>query len=83
MQKRMTPVVVGFIALWIISPAAQTQSADPWVGTWKVDLAKSTFSPGPKPTAAGTIKVERSGAGMKTTIDGTDAQGKHGNRVDV
>ena len=60
----------------MVSSAAQTPSADPWVGTWKTDVAKSTFSPGPKPTTGATVTIERSGAGMKTTIDGTDPQGK-------
>ena len=76
MQKQMTAVVVGLVALCIVSAAAQIKSADPWVGTWKTDLAKSTFSPGPKPTVPGTIMIERSGAGMKTTLNVTDAQGK-------
>jgi len=52
------------------------QSAEPWLGTWKINLAKSTYSPGPKPTTAGTIKQESAQGGFKTTIDGLNAQGK-------
>ena len=58
------------------STAAYAQAPDPWIGTWKVNLAKSTFNPGPKPTVAGTIKTEASAGGIKTTIDGVNAQGQ-------
>lgn len=77
MQKRMAVVFVALAAVWAVNSTAQPQSADPWIGTWKVNLVKSTYSPGPKPTVAGTITVEPSaGGGMKTTIDGTNAQGQ-------
>jgi hypothetical protein len=75
-QKRVVALSVALVALCTVSSAAQPQSADPWLGTWKGDLAKSTFSPGPKPPSAATVTIERSGTGMKTTIDGTDPQGK-------
>ena len=55
---------------------ARTQSNAAWIGTWKVNLAKSTYSPGPKPTVAGTVKIEASAGGLKTTIDGANAQGQ-------
>ena len=76
MQKSLNAVAVTLITLCTVGLTAQTKSAEPWVGTWKTDLAKSTFSPGPKPTLPGTVTIERSGSGMKTTIDGTDPQGK-------
>jgi len=72
--KRIAIAVVTLVAF---SSAGQAQSPDPWIGTWKVNLAKSTYSPGPKPTVAGTVKVEAvAGGGMKTTIDGTNPQGQ-------
>ena len=74
MFKRIAIAVVTLVAF---SSAGQAQSPDPWIGTWKVNLAKSTYSPGPKPTVAGTVKVEAvAGGGMKTTIDGTNPQGQ-------
>lgn len=75
-MQKLLPVVVALISLCTVGLAGQTKPADPWVGTWKTDLAKSTFSPGPKPTVAATVTIERSGSGMKTTIDGADPQGK-------
>jgi hypothetical protein len=53
------------------------QSADPWIGTWKVNLEKSTYSPGPKPTIGWTIKFESlPDGGMKRTIDAMNPEGK-------
>jgi hypothetical protein len=75
-QNRAVAFSLVLAALCVVSLPAQTQSADPWVGTWKVDLAKSTYSPGPKPNEAATVTIERSGKDMKTTIDGPDPQGK-------
>jgi hypothetical protein len=75
-QRRLAALFVACVALYAVSSWAQTKPADPWVGTWKTDLAKSKFSPGPAPTVAGTVTIERSGTSMKTTIDGADPQGK-------
>ena len=38
------------------------------VGVWKLNVAKSKYSPGPAPTSA-TTKIEAAGAGVKTTVD--------------
>ena len=76
MQKPLRVVVVALISLCTVGLAGQTKQADPWVGTWKTDVAKSTFSPGPKPTVGATVTIERSASGMKTTIEGADPQGK-------
>jgi hypothetical protein len=77
-QKRLLILIVGVAvaALSTVGSLAQTKSQDPWIGTWKGNLEKSTFSPGPKPTAPATVKIEKSGGGMRTTIDATDPQGK-------
>jgi hypothetical protein len=44
------------------------------IGTWTLNVAKSTYSPGPPPKSA-TIKVEPAGAGMKVTVDQVLADG--------
>jgi hypothetical protein len=45
-----------------------------WVGTWKLDPAKSKLSA--NAVRAQTLKFEATPAGIKLTSDGTDAQGK-------
>ena len=48
--------------------------ADPQVGTWKLNLAKSKFSPGPAPKSA-TTKIEAAGMGTKVVVDQAQADG--------
>jgi hypothetical protein len=75
-QKRSAVVLVALTALLAVSSMARAQSPDPWIGTWKVNLAKSTYKPGPKPTVAGTVKMEPSAGDLKTTIDASNPQGQ-------
>jgi hypothetical protein len=64
-------VVVSMLVLGITVMAADSN-----IGTWKLNLAKSTFNPGPAPKSQ-TLKVEAWGAdGVKYTADGVDAEGK-------
>ena len=77
MQNRTAAVfVLVAMAAVVGTVTLNAQSADPWIGTWKTNLEKSTYSPGPKPTTATIIKVEPSADGMKTTFDGINADGK-------
>jgi hypothetical protein len=48
---------------------------DPHVGTWKLNLAQSKYSPGPAPKEV-TMKIEAKGAGFHLTQTGTDGAGK-------
>jgi hypothetical protein len=50
-------------------------AADPVLGTWKLDAAKSTYKPGPPP-ASQTRVYEATPEGVKVTIVTTDASGK-------
>jgi hypothetical protein len=50
------------------------QAPDPQVGTWKLNTAKSKYSPGPVPKS-GTTKIEAAGAGTKLTVDQVLADG--------
>jgi hypothetical protein len=57
-----------------LASVALAQAANPQVGTWKINLAKSTYSPGPAPKS-GTTKIEAAGQGVTLTVDGVDADG--------
>jgi hypothetical protein len=50
-------------------------AADAAVGTWKLNLGKSTFSPGPAPKSQTRIYAE-SAQGMTVTVKTTAADGK-------
>ena len=54
------------VALW---------AADPVVGSWKLNVAKSKYSPGPAPKSA-TITYEDTADGLKRTGETIDAEGK-------
>lgn len=53
--------------------AALAQS-DSQVGVWKLNVAKSKFSPGPVPKSATTV-IEAAGAGTKLVVDQLMADG--------
>jgi hypothetical protein len=44
------------------------------VGTWKLDVAKSTYSPGPAPKSS-LLKIDASGMGVTSTVDVVAADG--------
>jgi hypothetical protein len=69
--------VVAFLAvcLVVMSPLSGLTQADPIIGTWKLNLAKSKYSPGPPPKSQ-TVTYEAVGQGVKVTVKGTDAEGK-------
>jgi hypothetical protein len=55
--------------------ASLALAGDNWVGTWKLNVAKSKFSPGPAPKAS-TLKFDPSPDGIKLTQEMVDAEGK-------
>ena len=50
-------------------------AADPAVGTWKLNVAKSKYSPGPAPKSA-TVTYEETADGIKRTGESISADGK-------
>jgi len=72
------------VAILLLIPFALLVSAqipnDPLIGTWKLNLAKSKYDPGPPPQSQIT-KYEPSGKdGVKRTIDGVNARGEKDQR---
>ena len=58
----------------LLGGAVFAQSPDPQVGTWKLNLAKSKYSPGPAPKS-GTTKIETAGTGTTVIVDQPQADG--------
>lgn len=73
MRKSLTlwSLLVG-VGLWSAGSAAV--AGENWVGTWKLNTAKSQL--GANAVRAQTLKFEATPAGIKLTSEGTDAQGK-------
>jgi hypothetical protein len=73
-MKRFVGVILGALALTAVPAAVLAQMAEPIVGTWKLDVAKSTYKPGPLPKSQ-TIVVEQAGKGVKVAVDVVNADG--------
>ena len=74
MQKKCVLVLLVVIAAVAMTMTAF--AADSNIGTWKLNLAKSKYSPGPAPKSQ-TLKIEAWGEdGVKYTADGVGADGK-------
>lgn len=71
--RRLLPIMVITGAL-VFSVAAHAQTTDPYVGTWTLDVAKSTYKPGPAPKST-TVVVEAAGQGLKVSVDAVGADG--------
>jgi hypothetical protein len=64
------------IALFVVLGSSILQAqTNPLVGTWKLNVTKSNYDPGPAPKSL-TRKVEAKGDGVKYTFDGVGADGK-------
>jgi outer membrane lipoprotein-sorting protein len=67
-------VVVLALALVVAAVSVQAQ-ADPFIGTWRLNLEKSQYSPGPPPRAQVSLWAPK-GKGVKITTTGIGADGK-------
>ena len=63
------------LGVLLYTQGVSAQATDPMMGTWELNVAKSKFSPGPAPKSQ-TRTYEASGAGVKYTAKGVDAEGK-------
>ena len=64
-----------FVALGVcVLSTTAAVAADPQVGTWKLNEAKSKFSPGA--TKNNTVVYEPAGEQVKVTVDGVDGKGQ-------
>ena len=75
MKTIVRSLVVAGLAFLVATGEALTQAPDPVVGTWELNLAKSSFSPGPAPKSETRIYVA-SGSDLKLTLKGIGADGK-------
>ena len=70
MRLTIRSLVVSLACLGLSSllVAAAFAQSDPQVGVWRLNLAKSKYSPGPMPKSA-TTTIEAAGSGTKVTVD--------------
>lgn len=65
-------VVMGMLTAALVTVNAQAPI--PGLGTWKLNVAKSKFSPGPAPKAL-SVTFSAAGQGVKAVIDGAAPDG--------
>jgi hypothetical protein len=70
-----TLVLGTLLALAVPAAIASAQAPDPVLGTWKLNVAKSTYSAGGAPKSQ-TRVYTAAGKGYKLAIKGVDADGK-------
>jgi len=79
-MKRRTTLTLTSIALLFLAAALTTGVpeiglAQTNLGTWKLNLAKSTYSPGPAPRSQ-TLTFTGTGLNLIDNLEGIDAEGK-------
>ncbi len=81
MRKNLLMVSLAACCAIVLSTSVAL-AGENWLGTWKLDAAKSKYSPGPGPKSQ-MLKFEATPAGIKLTSDGVNAEGKaaHGSYV--
>ena len=81
MRKNLLLVSLAACCAIVLSSSVAL-AADNWLGTWKLNVAKSKDSPGPGPRSE-TVKFEATPAGTRLTTDAVTADGKatHGSYV--
>ena len=75
MTSRSTRVIIAATAcLGIFTVATAVRAQDKIAGTWKLNVAKSKFSPGPAPKSM-TVTYTPAGDSMKIVVDMVPADG--------
>ena len=70
MVKILQRMMIGFVAATMVLSAADMLS-----GTWKLNIAKSKYSPGPAPKS-GTVTYSMDGDWVVAKSEGVNAEGK-------
>jgi hypothetical protein len=60
--------------VWLLAPLL-CAAPDPFVGIWKLDSGKSTFTRGDPSIMLGTMQIEPLGNGLKSTASGANGEG--------
>lgn len=72
MRARSTALTLGVIL--VAAAVVSAQDANSRIGTWHLNVAKSTYSPGPAPKSQ-VLTIEAAGAGEKVTSESVSATG--------
>jgi hypothetical protein len=74
MRKNLLVVSLAACCAIVVSSSVGL-AAENWLGTWKLNVAKSKYSPGPAPKSL-TLKFEATEDGIRLTSDVLDSEGE-------
>jgi hypothetical protein len=75
MRRMPARIVTGLaIGVFALTALAGAQSKDPFVGNWRMNVAKSKYTPGPAPKSI-TSTYEAAGKGYKVSVKNEPASG--------
>jgi hypothetical protein len=76
MQSLARTLTLGsLLAILVPTKSLTAQAPDRVIGTWKLNVAKSKYHPGPAPKS-NTVTFEAAGNGVKVSTSGVNAQGQ-------
>ena len=75
MFSKVSRITTGLaVGVFLVAALAGAQSKDPFVGSWKLNVEKSTYSPGPPPKSTTSV-YEAAGKGYKVSVKTEPASG--------
>ncbi len=74
MNPRLRVTLVVAAGVFAVAVLAIAQTKDPFVGTWRLNVAKSKYTPGPAPKSV-TATYESAGQGYKVSVKNEPASG--------
>jgi hypothetical protein len=66
--------LLGALLALTLPALTPAQQGDPAIGTWKLNVARSRYSPGPAPKTS-TLTIEPSGTGLRVTASSIGSDG--------
>ena len=70
LNSRIAGLIMAVCVFTTFSSHAFAQGPNPLIGVWTLNVAKSTFSPGPPPKSPATRTYTQNGDGLKVVISG-------------
>jgi hypothetical protein len=62
-------ILLAAVLSALFASPAPAQEYEPWLGEWRLNIEKSTYTPGPAPYRRATFRIERLGEGVRVTYD--------------
>jgi hypothetical protein len=60
---------MAMLIVLLLQGAVSAQVPEGWIGTWRLNVAKSTYDPGPSPYKRATYTIEPWNDGLKVTYE--------------